>query len=160
MDTNKILSWIFHIFWRILGISFQKFAYSHLPEIQSDSILLSGFPWPIIFKPYVSWKTCMLKLFSILQYWFYKQYNFLSYTFIFRKQFYSVPSDLKIIGHGNPNNNLKSPCTLWLNWSIFYWIWGAYCGDYEQQWFLGCDAVKFGDSPIFRRNISFQFSES
>jgi len=35
-----------------------------------------------------------------------------SYTFIFRKQFYSVVSGLKIIGHGNPDNNLESPCIL------------------------------------------------
>jgi len=27
-----------------------------------------------------------------------------------RKQFYFVISDLKIIGHGNPDNNLESPC--------------------------------------------------
>jgi hypothetical protein len=37
--------------------------------------------------------------------------NFLSYTSIFRKQFYSVLSDLKIIGHGNPDSNLESHCT-------------------------------------------------
>jgi hypothetical protein len=36
----------------------------------------------------------------------------LSYTFIFRKQFYFVISGLKIIGHGNPDNNLESPCIL------------------------------------------------
>jgi hypothetical protein len=36
----------------------------------------------------------------------------LSYTFIFRKQFYFVVSGLKIIGHGNPDNNLESPCIL------------------------------------------------
>jgi hypothetical protein len=35
----------------------------------------------------------------------------LSYTFIFHKQFYFVVSGLKIIGHGNPDNNLESPCT-------------------------------------------------
>jgi hypothetical protein len=35
----------------------------------------------------------------------------LSYTFIFRKQFYFVVSGLKIIGHGNPDNNLESPCS-------------------------------------------------
>jgi hypothetical protein len=47
--------------------------------IQCDSKLLSGFPWPIIFKPettnenaYVHWKARMLKLFSILQYWIYR----------------------------------------------------------------------------------------
>jgi hypothetical protein len=33
-----------------------------------------------------------------------------SYTFIFRKQFYFVISGLKIIGHGNPDSNLESPC--------------------------------------------------
>jgi hypothetical protein len=30
--------------------------------------------------------------------------------FIFRKQFYYVASSLKIIGHGNPDNNLESSC--------------------------------------------------
>jgi hypothetical protein len=34
-------------------------------NIKSDSKLLSGFPLPIIFKPYVSRKACMLTLFSI-----------------------------------------------------------------------------------------------
>jgi hypothetical protein len=52
----------------------------------------------------------MLKLFSILQYWFYKLKNFLSYTFIFHKQFYFVVFGLKIVGHGNPDNNLESLC--------------------------------------------------
>jgi hypothetical protein len=30
---------------------------------------------------------------------------------MFRKQFYFVVSGLKIIGHGNPGNNLESLCT-------------------------------------------------
>jgi hypothetical protein len=34
----------------------------------------------------------------------------MSYTFIFRKQFYFVISGLKIIGHGNHDNNLESHC--------------------------------------------------
>jgi len=34
----------------------------------------------------------------------------LSYIFIFRKQFYFGISGLKIIGHGNPDNNLESIC--------------------------------------------------
>jgi len=34
----------------------------------------------------------------------------LSYTFIFHKQFYFI-SGLNIICHGNPDNNLESPCT-------------------------------------------------
>jgi len=42
----------------------------------------------------------------------------LSYTFIFRKQFYFVVSGLKIIGHGNPDNNLESSCILGSN-SLF-----------------------------------------
>lgn len=33
---------------------------------------------------------------------------------------------------------------------LLWWLW--------THWFLGCYAVKFGDSPIFRRNISPQFS--
>jgi hypothetical protein len=37
--------------------------------------------------------------------------HFRTYTFIFRKNFCFVVSDLKIIGHGNPDNNLESPCT-------------------------------------------------
>jgi hypothetical protein len=49
---------------------------------------------------YVPRKARILKLFSILQYWFYKQHNFLSFAFI--KQFYFVISGLKIIGHGKP----------------------------------------------------------
>jgi hypothetical protein len=36
----------------------------------------------------------------------------MSYTFIFRKQFHSLVSDLKIIGHGNPDNNLESLCII------------------------------------------------
>jgi hypothetical protein len=40
----------------------------------------------------------------------------LSYTFIFRKQFYFLISGLKIIGHGNPDNNLESPCIYGLGW--------------------------------------------
>jgi hypothetical protein len=35
-------------------------------------------------------------------------WEFLSYTFIFRKQFHFVFNDLKIIGHRNPDNNLES----------------------------------------------------
>jgi hypothetical protein len=50
----------------------------------------------------------MLKLFSILHYWFYK-YNFLSYASIFEEQFYFVVSSLKIIGYGKIDNNLESP---------------------------------------------------
>jgi hypothetical protein len=42
-------------------------------HIQYHSNLLSGFPWPIIFKPDEPRKEGMLKLFSILQYWFYKE---------------------------------------------------------------------------------------
>jgi hypothetical protein len=34
----------------------------------------------------------------------------LSYTFIFRKQFYFVVTSLKIIGHGNPDNDSESLC--------------------------------------------------
>jgi hypothetical protein len=34
----------------------------------------------------------------------------LSYTLIFRKQFYFVVSGLKMIGHGNSDNNFESPC--------------------------------------------------
>jgi hypothetical protein len=30
---------------------------------------------------------------------------------MFHKQFYFAVSGLKIIGHGNPDNNLESPCT-------------------------------------------------
>jgi hypothetical protein len=38
--------------------------------------------------------------------------NFLSYIFIFRKQFYSVVFGLKIISHGNPDNNSESHCII------------------------------------------------
>jgi hypothetical protein len=34
--------------------------------------------------------------------------NYMSYTFMFRKHFYFVTSCLKIIDHGNRDNNLKS----------------------------------------------------
>jgi hypothetical protein len=37
----------------------------------------------------------------------------LSYTFIYRKQFYFVVSGLKIIGHVNPDNNLESSCIMY-----------------------------------------------
>jgi hypothetical protein len=37
----------------------------------------------------------------------------LEFTFIFRKQFYFI-SGLKIISHGNPDNNLESPCVFLL----------------------------------------------
>jgi hypothetical protein len=47
-------------------------------------------------------------LFSILHHCFYRKYNFLTYIFLFRKQFYFVISGLKIIGHGNSDNNLAS----------------------------------------------------
>jgi hypothetical protein len=36
--------------------------------------------------------------------------TFVSYSFIFSKQFYFVFSGLKIIGDGNPDNNLESHC--------------------------------------------------
>jgi hypothetical protein len=32
-------------------------------------------------------------------------------AFIFRKKFHFVASAFKIIGHGNADNNLESPCT-------------------------------------------------
>jgi hypothetical protein len=35
----------------------------------------------------------------------------MTYTFILRKQCYFAVSDLKFIGHGNPENSLESPCT-------------------------------------------------
>jgi hypothetical protein len=37
--------------------------------------------------------------------------TFVTYVFIFHKQFYFVVSGLKIIGHGNPDKNLESLCT-------------------------------------------------
>jgi hypothetical protein len=40
--------------------------------IQSNSKLLSGFTWPINFKTYVLINARMLRLFSVLQYWFYE----------------------------------------------------------------------------------------
>jgi hypothetical protein len=39
-------------------------------------------------------------------------FDWLSYTFFFRKQFYFVVSGLKIVGHGNPDNNLESSCRI------------------------------------------------
>jgi hypothetical protein len=38
--------------------------------------------------------------------------SFLSYTFIFRNQFYFVFFGSKINDDGNPNNNLESPCRI------------------------------------------------
>jgi hypothetical protein len=35
-----------------------------------------------------------------------------SYVFIFRQQLYFVFFNLKIIGHGNPDNNLESHCII------------------------------------------------
>jgi hypothetical protein len=60
----------------------------------------------------VPWKAHMLKLFFILQYWFYRKQNILSYNFIFRKQFYFDSTGLKIIDDGNPDNNSESPCII------------------------------------------------
>jgi uncharacterized FlgJ-related protein len=37
--------------------------------------------------------------------------NIFSYIFILRKHFLFIASDLKITGHGNPDNNSESPCT-------------------------------------------------
>jgi hypothetical protein len=42
----------------------------------------------------------------------------LSYTFIFHKQLHFALSGLKIIFHGNPNNNLESPCILFFTHQI------------------------------------------
>jgi hypothetical protein len=34
------------------------------------------------------------------------------------------------------------------------WIWGSQSGDYEEDYFLGCEAGEScGNSPIFRRNV-------
>jgi hypothetical protein len=38
--------------------------------------------------------------------------NLAKRTFVFRKQIYFVVSSLRIIGHGNPDNNLESHCKL------------------------------------------------
>jgi hypothetical protein len=38
--------------------------------------------------------------------------NFLSYIFIFHQQFYFEFPGLKIIGHGNSDNNFESPCII------------------------------------------------
>jgi hypothetical protein len=78
---------------------------------------LSVFPWPIIFKPekktaYVIWK--------------YNSKNVTTYRiniaecqttstcapFLSSKHFYFIVSSLKIIGHGNPDNNLESLCII------------------------------------------------
>jgi hypothetical protein len=56
-------------------------------------------------------KACMLKLFCILQYWFYKWENMLSCILIFLQQFYGIFFVLRIIDHGNPDNNLESFCS-------------------------------------------------
>jgi hypothetical protein len=45
--------------------------------------------------------------------------NFLSSTFIFRKQFYVFNSGLKIISHGNPDNNLESHCIFVKNFCLY-----------------------------------------
>jgi hypothetical protein len=55
---------------------------------------------------YVPRKIRMLKLFIILRYWLYR--HALSYTFMLHEQFHFVISGLKIISHGNYNNNLES----------------------------------------------------
>jgi hypothetical protein len=59
----------------------------------------------------MSRKVRMLKLFSIVM--ILQVINFLSYIFIFRKQFNFIPFGLKIIGHENTDNNLESPCILY-----------------------------------------------
>jgi hypothetical protein len=40
------------------------------------------------------------------------KYNFLNYSSIFREQCYFIVPCLNIMGHGNPDNNLKSHCAL------------------------------------------------
>jgi hypothetical protein len=55
---------------------------------------LKSFIWQPVLAPLMSW---------------------LGYTFIFRKQFYFVVSGLEIIGHGNTDSNLESPCILKFN---------------------------------------------
>jgi hypothetical protein len=40
-----------------------------------------------------------------------RQIKFSELIFLFRKQFVSIATGLKIIGHRNPDNNLESPCT-------------------------------------------------
>jgi hypothetical protein len=42
-----------------------------------------------------------------------EKWNDLNYTFIFRKPFYFITSDFKIIDHENPDNNLESPRIMW-----------------------------------------------
>jgi hypothetical protein len=45
-------------------------------------------------------------------------------------------------------------------WNLFLqrpltsWIGGSHSGDYEEIGLLGCNAVWFGESPTFRKNIS------
>jgi hypothetical protein len=61
----------------------------HLPEnIQSDSKLLFGFPWPIILKPGKN-----------------KINPFMEYESVTRSMIAVI-----IALHGNPDNNLQSPC--------------------------------------------------
>jgi hypothetical protein len=57
--------------------------------IQGDSELLSGFPWPTIFKPEIKKIKLFLEYESVPQeVSLLAEFNLLSYTFIFRKQFY------------------------------------------------------------------------
>jgi hypothetical protein len=82
------------------------------PVTQCDSNkLLSVFPWPVIFIPEIT--KLHTEYESVTQkVLFGGQWNFFTYTFIFLKQFYFILSGVKIMGHGNPDNNLESLCII------------------------------------------------
>jgi hypothetical protein len=64
--------------------------------IQCDSKLLSGFPLSVMIESDEKREARKLEL-------FHRKHNSLCYSYIFRKQFYFVTSEFKIIGHGTPD---------------------------------------------------------
>jgi hypothetical protein len=64
-----------------------------------------------------------------------------SYTFISRQQFYFIVPYLKIIGHGNPDNNLESSCV----------------SAYLKVWLIRADnsvSRRLGCHPVYRLRYS------
>jgi hypothetical protein len=90
-------------------LRFNAKPYGQGTVIRGDSKLLSGFPWPIIFKPgnnkeklHTEYENLtqivLLSIKSILQ----------NAKQLQSKQFYFVVFGLKIIGHGNPDSVLET----------------------------------------------------
>jgi hypothetical protein len=80
--------------------------------IQSDSKLLPGFPWPIICKPERIKHNCLRNTKVWLKYFHYPKNKTFWITLSYSVAVLFFASGMKIIGHGNTDNNLESHCTL------------------------------------------------